>query len=203
MPRGIKAALLVTPALLFIKMLTRKEREFLLLCARNAITSYPARCSLDSESVSPALKEKKGVFVSIHLNDELRGCIGLLLPVKPLYEAVMENAVNAAYGDSRFPPLEKEELEKISIEISVLSDPVMLGYIDEAHLLKKLNFDEGVIIKKGFFKATFLPQVWEQIPDKKEFLGHLCLKANLEEHAWKDSESEVYAYWVESFSGYS
>lgn len=182
-------------------MVTKKEGEFLLLCARNSIMRYPARFSLDSKSVSPALKEKKGVFVSIRLNDELRGCIGILLPVKPLCDAVIESAANAAYGDARFPEVAKEELGEISIEISVLTDPVMLGYFNEAHLLKKLDFEEGVIVKKGFSMATFLPQVWEQIPDKEEFLKSLCLKAGLEEDAWRESSSEVYAYRVEKFSG--
>ncbi len=181
-------------------MVTKKERGLLLSCARNAIKSHPARRSLDMKGVSPALKEKKGAFVSIHLNGELRGCIGLLLPVKPLCEAVAENAVNAAYGDARFPAIAKDELGKISVEISILTDPVMLGYFSGAHLLRKLNFEEGIVIKKGFSTATFLPQVWEQIPDKEDFLRHLCLKAGLEEDAWMESESEVYAYRVERFS---
>ena len=117
----------------------------------------------------------------------------------PLYEAVIKNAVSAAYSDPRFPPLTKEEANKLEIEISVLTEPIKLDYTNTVDLLKKLNPDLGIIIKKGFATATFLPQVWEQLPDKKQFLANLCLKANISPEAWKDSNIEVYAYKVEKF----
>ena len=188
------------PVLLSIKMITKKEQEFLLKSARNAILDYPKITYLDSNKVSNTLKEKKGVFVTLYINSKLRGCIGSILPVMPLYKAVIKNAVNAAYDDPRFPPLTGEKSNELTIEISILTDPVRLDYIDATHLLKKLNSGEGIIIKRGSATSTFLPQVWEQLPHKEQFLMHLCLKAYLNEEAWKDSNIEVYAYKVKKFS---
>ena len=180
-------------------MTTKKEQEFLLKSAKNAILNYPKTTSPDSNKLSSALKEKRGVFVTLTINGQLRGCIGTIEPIMPLYEAVIKNAANAAYSDPRFPPLTKEEAGKLAIEISVLTEPIKLDYIDAVDLLKKLNHDLGIIIKKGFATATFLPQVWEQLPDKEQFLANLCLKANLSPEAWKDSSIEVYTYEVEKF----
>ena len=180
-------------------MITKKEQEFLLKSARNVILSYPNTACPDINSLTNALKQKKGVFVTLTLNGRLRGCIGTIQPITPLYEAVVQNAVGAAYSDPRFPPLIKEEANKLEIEISILTEPVKLDYTNSAELFKKLNSDLGVIIKKSFAAATFLPQVWEQLPDKEQFLTNLCLKANLSPDAWKDSSAEVYAYQVEKF----
>jgi len=180
-------------------MTTKKEQEFLLKSAKDAILNYPKTASLDSNKLSSTLKEKRGVFVTLTIHGQLRGCIGTIEPIMPLYEAVIKNSANAAYSDPRFPPLTKEEADKLAIEISVLTKPVKLNYTDTADLLKKLNHDLGIIIKKGFATATFLPQVWEQLPDKEQFLANLCLKANLSPEAWKDSSIEVYAYKVEKF----
>ena len=116
----------------------------------------------------------------------------------PLYEAVIKNSISAAYSDPRFPPVTKEEAAELEIEISILTVPVKLNYTDAADLLKKLNHDLGLIIKKGMYSATFLPQVWEDLPDKEQFLTHLCLKAGLSGEAWKEN-LEVYTYKVEKF----
>ncbi|MDP7244299.1 MAG: AmmeMemoRadiSam system protein A [Flavobacteriales bacterium] len=180
-------------------MTTKTEQEFLLKSARAAILNYPKIITPDLNKLSNTLKEKKGVFVTLTINDHLRGCIGSILPVMPLYEAVIQNAVNAAYSDPRFPPLTKQEASELTIEVSILTDPVRLAYIDAPHLLKKLNDGEGIIIKKEMLTATFLPQVWEQLPDKEQFLMNLCLKAHLSVGAWKDNNMEVYAYKVEKF----
>ena len=180
-------------------MTTKKEQEFLMNSARNAILSYPNTTHSDLNNLTNTLKEKRGVFVTLTINGQLRGCIGNIHPIMLLYEAVIKNAVNAAYSDPRFPPLTKEEAAELEIEISILTEPVKLNYTDETDLLEKLNHEQGIIIKKGFATATFLPQVWEQIPNKEEFLTHLCLKANLSPNAWKDSSIEMYAYKVEKF----
>lgn len=180
-------------------MTTKKEQEFLMNSARNAILSYPNTTHSDFNNLTNTLKEKRGVFVTLEINGQLRGCIGTIQPVMPLYEAVIKNAASAAYSDPRFSPLTKEEADKLEIEISVLTEPVKLNYIDASDLLKKLNHDLGIIIKKGFATATFLPQVWEQLPDKEQFLANLCLKANLNPEAWKDKDMEIYIYKVEKF----
>jgi AmmeMemoRadiSam system protein A len=183
-----------------IKMTTKKEQEFLLKLARETILNYPNNTLPDVNNLSKTLKEKRGVFVTLEINGQLRGCIGTIQPVMPLYEAVIKNAISAAYSDPRFPPVTKEEANKLKIEISILTVPVKLNYINAADLLKKLNHDMGVIIKKGVFSATFLPQVWDDLQDKEQFLMHLCLKAGLSPDAWKGNDLEVSMYKVEKFS---
>ena len=179
-------------------MTTKKEQEFLLKLARDTINNYPNNTEPDPSKLSNTLKEKRGVFVTLEINGQLRGCIGTIQPIMPLYKAVIQNAISAAYSDPRFPPVTKEEATKLTIEISILTVPVKLNYTDAADLLKKLNHDLGIIIKKGMYSATFLPQVWEDLPDKEQFLTHLCLKAGLSGEAWKDN-LEVYTYKVEKF----
>ncbi len=181
-------------------MTTKKEQEFLLKLARNTILDYPNTKSPDSSEISDTLKQKRGVFVTLEINKQLRGCIGTIQPIMPLYEAVIQNAISAAYSDPRFPPLTKQEANKLTIEISVLTVPVKLNYTDTADLLKKLNHELGLIIKKGYSTATFLPQVWEQLPDKEQFLANLCMKANLNPEAWKDKDMEIQTYKVEKFT---
>lgn len=182
-------------------MISKKDKKILLQFARSAIISYPKVIYPHSNTITNALKEKKGTFVTLYVNGCLRGCVGRVLPLNPLYKAVIDSAVSAAYADSRFPPLEKEEYDKTKIEVSILTDAVRLDCINASFLLKKLNFDEGIIIKKGLATATFLPKVWKQIPGKEQFLERLCLKARLSTDAWKDSNVEIYAYKAEKFSG--
>jgi len=131
-------------------------------------------------------------FVTLTINGELRGCVGSLQAYRPLWEDVRENALNAAFEDSRFSPLEKGELHRIKIEVSVLSAPQKLEYKNEKDLLEKLNSKMGLILKKGFASATFLPQVWEELPDKIDFLEHLSRKAGLSKDAWKTADFEFY-----------
>ncbi|MFH1181995.1 MAG: AmmeMemoRadiSam system protein A [Candidatus Woesearchaeota archaeon] len=180
-------------------MLSKQEKEILLEMARKAIMAYPEPYLPDETKITAVMKEKRGVFVSLHLGKSLRGCIGYILPVKQLYQAVIDNAVNAAYRDSRFPEPTKEELRKMTIEISVLTVPEKVSFSSPEELLKKLDSSKGVIIEKGLYGATFLPQVWEELPEKEEFLGNLCLKAGLMPEDWK--ECKVSFYTVECFSG--
>ena len=130
-------------------------------------------------------------------NDELRGCIGGLEARQELWKDVVENAVNAGFSDFRFFHLNKSELKKIKIEVSVLTEPKKLEFKNEKELLEKLNKSMGVILKKGFYTSTFLPQVWEELPDKIEFLEHLSIKAGLNKDAWKNAE--IFYYNVEIF----
>ncbi len=144
--------------------------------------------------------ERRGTFVTLKINHQLRGCIGNLSADKSIIEGVKDNALNAAFRDPRFPPLSKDELKKVDIEISLLTDPKILEYQDGEDLLKKLRPNvDGVIIRKGPYSATFLPQVWEQLPDKKSFLDHLCQKAGLPANEWRRSGLEVMVYQVQYF----
>jgi AmmeMemoRadiSam system protein A len=184
-------------------MLDKDEKKTLLSLARKTICKKEKKIwlsNLEIDLLSDNLKEKRGGFVTLYINNNLRGCIGYILPIFPLYETVIENAYNAAYSDPRFPPISENEIEKIHIEISILSIPEKLNYNNASELLNKLNpLNDGVIIKRGYHSATFLPQVWEQIPDKKEFLQHLCMKAGLSLNEWENGTLEVEIYHAEVF----
>jgi len=149
----------------------------------------------------PALQEKLGVFVTLHYEGQLRGCIGSLVGRKPIIEGVRENAINAAFNDFRFRQVTPRELAKIDIEVSVLSEPKPLSYKGVDDLVARLRPGvDGVIIRKGGMSATFLPQVWDQLPDVAAFLSHLCQKAGLPAEEWRRGELEVSIYQVQCFS---
>lgn len=183
--------------------LTEEEGEYLISLARRTIEKelLNRETSGDPGPVpSEKFKEKRGTFVTLTIDGQLRGCIGHIVPQESLLEGVRVNAVNAAFQDPRFPSLSKEELGKIKVEVSILTDPRPLEYRDALDLLDKLRPGvDGVIIKKGYHQATFLPQVWEQLPDKKEFLTHLCLKAGLNGDEWERGDLEVLTYQVQAF----
>ncbi len=149
----------------------------------------------------PSFNKKRGVFVTLHIQENLRGCIGSLEPHDTIWQGVIENAINSAFHDPRFPPLSIDEFNKIDIEVSILSKPEKLDYSDGRDLLLKLRPGiDGVIISKGMARATFLPQVWEQLPNVEEFLCHLCRKAGLYPYEWEKGELEVKVYQVQYFS---
>ena len=153
------------------------------------------------ESISPAVHEKRGCFVTLHQRGNLRGCIGTIEPEQALINGVEENAVNAAFRDPRFSPLREKDLSSIEIEVSVLTVPEKLGFKDGEDLKSQLKPGiHGVILSNGWQRATFLPQVWEQLPDKEAFLQHLCQKAGMGSNCWKDSGTVVEVYEAEYFS---
>lgn len=176
--------------------LNDKEKKFLLELARKSIEDSRQK---NIKPISEKLKEKSGVFVTLTEDGELRGCIGHIVPIMSMYEAVIDNAYSAAFRDPRFPPVTEHEFKKLHIEISILTPPRKLEYSDAKDLLKKLTHDDGVIISKSFYQATFLPQVWEELPDKEEFLSHLCAKAGLSPDEWKNGKLDVQIYNVEKF----
>jgi AmmeMemoRadiSam system protein A len=182
-----------------------KKGEILLEIARETIAerlglSYKPSTDLDAASRDTAFESRRGTFVTLKINDQLRGCIGNLLPDKPLISAVQDNAVNAAFQDPRFAPLSKQEFEKIQIEVSLLTEPKPLNYKDGRDLLDKLRpHVDGVILRKGPYSSTFLPQVWEQLPDQRTFLEQLCMKAGLPADAWQKGDIEVLTYQVQYF----
>ncbi len=154
-----------------------------------------------SEYKNELLWQKRGTFVTLTINGELRGCIGTILPVNPLIVDVSQNAINAAFRDPRFYPLTRMEFPLIDIEISVLTVPEKVEFEDWQELLSKIRpGKDGIIIRQGMFQATFLPQVWKELPDKEQFFTHLCLKAGLPGDCYKSKKLEVYRYSVEAFS---
>ena len=156
--------------------------------------------SLKTNVSSLVLKEKRGTFVTLHKKGNLRGCIGNIDPTKTILQGVMDNSRNAAFNDSRFSPLSYEELKDTHIEISILTPPQKLDYTDAKDLVAKLRPDiDGVMIKKQYKSATFLPQVWEQLKDPEIFLTHLCSKAGLPRDEWKSCDLDVLVYQVQSF----
>jgi AmmeMemoRadiSam system protein A len=183
--------------------LNNQEGRYLLEVARRTIQKelFKDQAAVQEDEVSSSsFAERRGTFVTLTINDNLRGCIGHIIPQETLLEGIKENAINAAFKDPRFNPLSKKEWDKVRIEISILTDPKPLEYSNADDLLKKIRTDtDGVIIKKGYYQATFLPQVWEQLPDKKEFFTHLCLKAGMDGDEWKKGKLEVYTYQVQAF----
>ena len=179
------------------------ERRYLLAVARSTIE---ASLSGGSREAGPLplpsqLKEKRGCFVTLHKAGVLRGCIGTIEPVLSLIMGVEENAVNAAFRDPRFPPLAEEELSGIDIEISVLTVPKALPFTNGNDLKRKLRPGiHGVILSRKGRSATFLPQVWEQLPEVEIFLEHLCQKAGLGKNCWQDDGTAVRVYEAEYFS---
>ncbi len=143
--------------------------------------------------------QKGATFVTLYKNGELRGCVGTLPfdSSEELWRNVQKNAINAAFHDSRFLSLRKEEFEEIDIEVSILSEPKKLEDKNSKFLLEQIEKDMGIILKNGNHSATFLPQVWEQIPNKDEFLEQLSLKAGLDKDGWKSSELWRYTIRLE------
>lgn len=182
--------------------LTEEQGKFLLRLARETIAEKLGRRTEEKcEARDPALRVECGTFVTLKIGGQLRGCIGNLEPVGSIHEAVRRNALNAAFHDYRFPELTDEELPAVQIEISILSRPQDLIYHDGVDLVAHLRPGiDGVILRLGHCGATFLPQVWEQLPRAEQFLGHLCRKAGLPETAWRDSHPEVATYQVQSFA---
>jgi len=145
-------------------------------------------------------KIHRGTFVTLTIGGQLRGCIGSLTATEDVMQGVKQNAVNAAFHDPRFAPLSEKELDRVAIEVSVLTEPKPLEFQDSADLIQKLRpHIDGVIIQKGTARSTFLPQVWEQLPNPEDFLGHLCMKAGLSANAWKKADLEVQTYQVQYF----
>jgi len=147
-----------------------------------------------------ALKAHNGVFVTLHKHGQLRGCIGSLEGHESIVNGIKRNAINAAFHDPRFPRVKPDEFDKLDIEVSVLTQPQPLQYKDAADLIAKIRPKiDGLIIQKGYRSATFLPQVWDQLPTTELFLSHLCQKAGLASDTWKSGSLEVKTYQVQYF----
>ena len=147
----------------------------------------------------PAFAERGACFVTLTRDGVLRGCIGSIQQRRALAEDVTENAVGAALRDDRFPPLTAEEWPDIQVEVSLLSRPEFMEVRNEAEVLERLRPGiDGVIFFEGCRRSTFLPQVWEQLPEPKEFLGRLKEKAGLKATHWSNNVM-IATYQVEKF----
>ena len=186
-----------------VEPLTDEERKTLLRLAREAMehsVKGEKLPPLDPKSLTKHLLEEGASFVTLTVRGQLRGCIGALEAYQPLAEDVREHAVAAALEDPRFPPVGPGELNGIHIEVSRLTRPVPLAYTDADDLLSKLRpHIDGLILRDGFRRATFLPQVWEKIPDRAEFLDNLCYKMGAREDLWRAKHLDVLTYQVEEF----
>jgi AmmeMemoRadiSam system protein A len=183
--------------------LDESEQAFLLELALKSIIATVYRRPLprpDLANLPQPLREKRASFVTLTREDRLRGCIGSLEAYVPLAQDVILRASSAAREDPRFPPLEAYELEDLTIEISVLSPPQPLFYEESSTLPTLLQPQvDGVILTYGKMRATFLPQVWERVPDPVQFLGMLCRKAGLPSDAWRALPLQFSTYTVLSF----
>jgi AmmeMemoRadiSam system protein A len=184
--------------------LTPEQQQTLLRIARRAMECGVRREKLpavDEAALPSPLRENGASFVTLTIYGELRGCIGALEARQPLVQDVCEHAVAAALEDPRFPPVREDELSRIQIEVSRLTHPVPLEYKDVADLLSKLRpFVDGVILRDGYGRrATFLPQVWEKIPNTTDFLNYLCLKIGVDADKWRTQHLDVFTYQVEEF----
>ena len=180
--------------------LGRDERRVLLDLARDSIRHGLDRgraLKPDLESLPPRLREPGGTFVTLKKRGELRGCIGTLEPHQPLAADVAEHAYAAAFRDPRFLPVLPEELPELEIDISILGEPEELSFADEADLLRQLRPGiDGLILQEGQLRGTFLPSVWESLPEPSAFLAQLKRKAGLPADYWSDS-LRVWRYGVE------
>lgn len=182
--------------------ISAEDRAALLRLARSAIEAkLVSGKEVERPNPVPAIfNESRGGFVTLHKHGQLRGCIGTIEPVYPLIECVEKNAQNAAFRDPRFRALTADELGEIDIEISVLTVPEAVTFTNGEDLKNKLIPNvHGVILCRGAHRSTFLPQVWEQLPDKEKFLQHLCVKGGMPPEAWKDPETKVQVYQAEVF----
>ena len=173
--------------------LNEHQGQTLVKLARQTIAKKLGKRSaeVDPDALAdPAFQMKRGTFVTLTINQRLRGCIGNLEGRDSLVAGVERNAVNAAFHDPRFSPLKADELDRVDIEVSILTEPRSLEYKDGNELISKLRVHVD---------ATFLPQVWEQLPKPERFLSHLCTKAGLPADTWKTEHLDISTYQVQYF----
>lgn len=183
--------------------LTPAERDLLLKLARQTLeivlAGGPAP-ELTLEDYPEKLRRPGATFVTLTKSGHLRGCIGTLEAYRPLVEDARLHAIAAATQDYRFPPVQADELPAIAIEISRLTPPVPLEYASPDELLARLRPGvDGVLLRDGLRRATFLPQVWEKIPSPINFLNQLCLKMGAAPDDWRERDLRVEIYQVEEF----
>jgi AmmeMemoRadiSam system protein A len=184
-------------------MLADKHRTVLLETAwqsiKHGVTTGKA-LDPDTQRCEAPLAEPGASFVTLHRGGELRGCIGSLEAYRALITDVAENAFAAAFRDPRFAPLQAQELADLSLDISVLSRPQRMSFTSEQELLTQLRpKQDGLILQAGSNRATFLPSVWESLPEPARFLRQLKLKAGLTADYWSE-DIRAWRYGSECFT---
>jgi len=175
--------------------LLRLARQGLEAAARKQTAPAPA-----AETLTPALERPGCSFVTLTEQGELRGCTGGLVAEEPLWRDVQHRAGQAALHDYRFIPVQPDELALIDIEVSVLTEPAPLDYASADDLLRRLRPGvDGVVLRQGGQRATFLPQVWETVPEPEQFLSLLCEKLGAAPNAWRRAHLDVETYQVIEF----
>ena len=181
-------------------MFSESQKQTLLNLAKISIkhgleTGRPI--PVNPEDYDPQLLEYGACFVTLQINHELRGCIGSLEAYRPLAEDVADNAFSAAFRDPRFPRLVDSEYEHLQYHISVLDKPRPMTFTSEQDLLQQIRPGiDGLVMHDNFNKGTFLPSVWESLPEPEDFLRHLKMKAGLSPGYWSDT-IQVERYTVE------
>ena len=173
-------------------MISEGSGNFLLQFARKILENYVKGKDIEKPKNYPKeLDEKFGIFCTLNKNEQLRGCIGLPYPEKPLLEGAIK-AVKGSARDPRFPNVRKEELKKIKIELSILSKMKEISP-------DKIKNGDGTVLRMNKKSALFLPQVWKQLKNKNEFMTQLCIKAGLKRDDWKKEDMECFKFHVKIF----
>lgn len=183
--------------------MTNDQKRLLLNVAKASIEHglvHQTPLKYPHHSLSAELLDPQACFVTLHINHQLRGCIGTLQPAEALIDSVCNNAYKAAFEDYRFKPLTEEEAIHLEIDISIIGKSEAMNTHSEEDLLRQLkpNID-GLTLHERHYCSTFLPAVWQQLTDPKEFLSHLKQKAGLAEDYWSDT-IRFERYSVECFS---
>ena len=181
-------------------MFSVQQKQTLLHLAKASIhhgleTGRPLPVNL--EDYEPELQEQGACFVTLQINNQLRGCIGSLEAYRPLIEDVADNAFAAAFRDPRFPELSDSEYDQLHYHISVLDKPAPMSFSSEQDLIQQIRPGiDGLVLHDKHNRGTFLPSVWESLPDTESFLQHLKIKAGLSPGYWSDT-IQVERYTVE------
>jgi uncharacterized protein len=183
--------------------LTKEEKNTLLAVARESIAfglKHSKPLPVNARDYSLNLQQQRATFVTLNIHNQLRGCIGTLEAHQPLIKDVAEHAFAAAFEDPRFPSVTHAELPQLEIHISILTPAIPMSFISEEDLLRQLQSGvDGLILQTGNHRGTFLPAVWESLPEPKDFLRHLKMKAGLAGDYWS-SEIKISRYRTISIS---
>jgi len=183
-------------------MLSQEEGKKAVVFARMVVDDFVKNKKI-TKDLNGIFLEKQGAFVTLHTfpNHELRGCIGIPLPIMPLQDSIEEGAKSATH-DPRFPPLSEEELNNIIVEVTILTRPEEIIVKKAEDYLKEIEIGrDGLIVEQGFYKGLLLPQVpVEQGWNKEEFISHTCMKAGLMPDAWIDKNTKIFKFSGQVFS---
>ena len=183
-------------------MLNAAQKQQLHEIAKNSIVNGLNKSepiNIELSDYDDDLQTKRATFVTLHKHGQLRGCIGILEPLRPLAEDIAHNAFAAAFSDHRFPPVSADEIDHLDIHISILATPEEISFSSEDDLVSQLRPGvDGLIMQEGKQRGTFLPYVWESVTDRHDFLNHLKQKSGLPANYWSDT-IKVQRYTVEEF----